>query len=104
MSWKLRNSKVLDELYLSELEKYNPDLIYHADDIIDGLKKLNKEMPNKKIMILRSNKSNAGFVCFNGDNCDGLCLQFEKIISDYKNKHRDAHMILNDYKKIQLMN
>ena len=43
MSWKLKNSKVLDDLYLSQLEKYNPELIYKADDIIDGLRKLNKE-------------------------------------------------------------
>jgi len=98
MSWKLRNSRVLDELYLSELEKYNPELIYHVDDIIDGLKKLNKEMPNKNIIILRSNKSNKGFVCFSGDNCNTLSSQFEKIIDDYKNKYSNAHTILNDYK------
>lgn len=99
MSWKLRNSKVLDDLYLSELEKYNPDLIYHADDIIDGLKKLNKELPNQKIMILRSNKSNKGFVCFNGDNCEDLGLQFETIINNYKINYKNAHVVLSDYKK-----
>ena len=97
MSWKLKNSKVLDELYLSELEKYNPELIHRSDDIIEGLKKLNKEMPNQKIIILRSNKSNKGFVCFNENDC-GLEQQFEKIIKNYKTKHENVHNVLSDYK------
>jgi hypothetical protein len=99
MSWKLKNSKILDDLYLSQIEKYNPEMIYHADDIIEGLKKLNKELPSQNIMILRSNNSNKGFACFNGNNCDDLNSNFEKIMINYKLKYDNIRKIFDTYKK-----
>jgi hypothetical protein len=98
MTWKLRNSKVLDDLYLSQLEKHNPELIYRVDDIVSGLKKLNASLPTQNIVIMRSNNSNKGFVCFNGHNCKDLENQFENIIRNYKERYNRAHNILDSYK------
>ena len=98
MSWKLKNSKVLDDLYLSQLEKYNPELIYKADDIIDGLRKLNKEYPNKNIMIMHSNNSNKGFICFKGENCDKLKNKFDMIIDNYRMNYDNINKTLSEYK------
>ena len=98
MSWKLKNSKVLDDLYLSQLEKYNPEFIYKADDIIDGLRKLNKEYPNKNIMIMHSKNSNKGFICFKGENFDELKNKFDTIIDNYKMNYDNINKTLSEYK------
>ena len=99
MSWKLKNSKNLDELYISQLEKYNPDLVYQVDDIISGLKKLNKELPSQNIVIMRSNNSNKGFVCFNGENCKKLEGEFDRIIQTYKHRYDGVDSFFNNYRK-----
>jgi len=99
MSWKLKNSKILDDLYLSQLEKYNPELVYRADDIISGLKKLNKDLPSQNIVIMRSNNSNKGFVCFNGENCKQLERDFDKIIQNYKVRYDGVHNFFDNYRK-----
>lgn len=99
MSWKLKNSKILDDLYLSQLEKHNPDLIYRVDDIISGLKTLNKHLPSQNIVIMRSKNSNKGFVCFNGENCKQLEGEFDKIIQTYKNRYDGVHSFFDKYRK-----
>ena len=97
MSWKLANTEILDNVYFSQMKKYNPELIYTADNLTDCIQKLNKDGVKSKIMFVGSMKSNRGYVCFN-NTCITEKEALSRIIESYKTKHGIIQQAINDSK------
>jgi len=49
-------------------------------------------------MIMHSNNSNKGFICFKGENCDKLKNKFDMIIDNYKMNYVNINKTLSEYK------
>lgn len=97
MSWKLANAEIVDELYFNQLKKYNPEVIYIADNLLEGLKKLNNEGIKSKVVFVGSMKSNRGYVCFN-NKCISEKEVIKNIIDSYKKKHGVIQEAIRDAK------
>jgi hypothetical protein len=97
MSWKLANAEILDETYFNQLKKYNPDAICIADNLLEGLKKLNNEGIKSKVVFVGSMKSNRGYICFN-NKCITEKEAMKRIIDSYKQKHGVIQDAIRDAK------
>lgn len=97
MSWKLSNTEILDDIYFSQLKKYNPELICIADNLTDCIQKLNRDGIKSKVMFVGSIKSNRGYVCFN-NSCITEKEAVKNIIDSYKNKYGIIQNAIRDAK------
>lgn len=97
MSWKLANTEILDDVYFSQMKKYNPELIYIADNLTDCIQKLNKSEIKNKVVFVGSVKSNRGYICFN-NTCISEKEAVSRIIDSYKTKHGVIQTAINEAK------